>query len=109
MVAGIAFGGVALELSRRTEPALFDILLTLIPPRGLPGPVDAAVASTAMHADSWNAGIALMNSASPEGWRGLVNANTLMRVNQDALNPCAATAAKLKKPQSCTINVPIPE
>lgn len=84
------------------------VLLTLFLPRVLPGSVDMAVASTAMSADRWNAGISLMQSGSPGGWRNLVEASNLVRANQEALAACAETAAKAKKDQRCTINVSVP-
>lgn len=87
---------------------VLGVMLTLFAPRVLPGSVDMAVAATAMNADRWNAGIALMQSASPGGWRKLVDANSLVRANQDALAACAETAAKAKKEQRCTVNVAAP-
>jgi hypothetical protein len=84
------------------------VLLTLFLPRVLPGSVDMAVASIAMNADRWNAGIALMQSGSPAGWRGLADASNLVRANTDALTRCAEAAAKAKKDQDCTIIVKAP-
>ncbi|MQX56100.1 DUF6118 family protein [Sinorhizobium meliloti] len=84
------------------------ILLTLFLPRVLAGSVDMAVASTAMNAYRWNAGISLMQSGSPGGWRSLVDASNLVRANQEALRACAGAAAKAKKEQRCTINVAAP-
>ncbi|PZU69650.1 hypothetical protein EGT36_00025 [Agrobacterium sp. FDAARGOS_525] len=87
---------------------VLGVMLTLFAPRVLPGSVDMAVASTAMNADRWNAGIALMQSASPGGWRNLVDANSLVRANQEALAACVETAAKAKKEQRCTVTVAVP-
>ena len=53
-----------------------------------------------------NAGIALMQAASPDGWRGVADASDLVRVNQEALTACREAAAKAKKEQRCTITVP---
>lgn len=64
-----------------------------------------AVASTAMNADRWDAGISLMQSGSPQGWHGLMVANNLVRDNQEALNACSEAVAKAKKELRCTINV----
>nr|WP_277914635.1 DUF6118 family protein [Polymorphum gilvum] len=50
-----------------------------------------------------------MQSGSPGGWRGVVDASNLVRANQEALTVCAETAAKAKKDQRCTINVAVPE
>ncbi|MBN9034287.1 MAG: hypothetical protein J0I23_31415, partial [Rhizobiales bacterium] len=84
------------------------VLLTLFLPRVLPGSVDMAVAATAMNADRWNAGTALMQSGSPGGWRSIVDASNLVRANTDALTRCAEAAAKAKKDQSCTVTVSVP-
>lgn len=81
------------------------VLLTLFAPRVLPGSVDMAVASTAMNADRWTAGSALMQSGDPKGWRSVVDASNLVRANTAALTSCAEVAAKAKKDQSCTITV----
>ncbi|BCH68448.1 hypothetical protein RvVAT039_pl12810 (plasmid) [Agrobacterium vitis] len=87
---------------------LLGILLTLFAPRVLPGSIDAVVASTAMNADHWNAGISLMQSGSPTGWHGLMVANNLFRDNQEALNACSEAAVRAKKDQRCTITVSAP-
>ncbi|KAB2788958.1 hypothetical protein F9L06_25910 [Brucella anthropi] len=84
------------------------VLLALFAPRVLPGSVDMAVASTAMNADRWSAGISLMQSGSPAGWRSLMAANDLVRDNQEALAACAEAAAKAKKDHRCTVNVSAP-
>ena len=85
------------------------VLLTLFLPRVLPGSVDMTVASTAMNADRWSAGISLMQSGSPGGWRNLMAANDLVRDNQEALTACSETAAKAKKEQRCTVTVAAPQ
>jgi hypothetical protein len=72
----------------------------------LPFGGDSAVAAVIMGADRWNAGIALMQAGSPDGWRGLADASNLVRVNQEALAACREAAAKAKKEQRCTITVP---
>jgi len=72
----------------------------------LPFGGDTAVAAVIMKADRWNAGIALMQAGSPDGWRGLADASNLVRVNQEALAACREAAAKAKKEQRCTITVP---
>ena len=72
----------------------------------LPFGGDSAVAALIMKADRWNAGIALMQAASPDGWRGVAAASDLVRVNQEALAACREAAAKAKKEQRCTITVP---
>jgi len=72
----------------------------------LPFGGDSAVAAVIMNANRWNAGIALMQAGSPDGWRGLADASSLVRVNQEALAACREAAAKAKKEQRCTITVP---
>jgi hypothetical protein len=72
----------------------------------LPFGGDSAVAAVIMKADRWNAGIALMQAASLDGWRGVAAASDLVRVNQEALTACREAAAKAKKEQRCTITVP---
>lgn len=96
-LVGVGCAGIAL-----------GVLVTLFLPRVLPGSVDMAVAATVMNADRWNAGISLMQSGSPGGWRGLVDASNLVRANQEALTVCAETAAKAKKDQRCAITVAVP-
>jgi hypothetical protein len=72
----------------------------------LPFGGDSVVAALIMKADRWNAGIALMQAGSPDGWRGVAAASDLVRVNQEVLTACREAAAKAKKEQRCTITVP---
>lgn len=72
----------------------------------LPFGGDSAVAAVIMQADRWNAGIALMQAGSPDGWRSLADASNLVRVNREALAACSEATAKAKKEQRCTIIVP---
>jgi hypothetical protein len=72
----------------------------------LPFGGDSAVAALIMKADRWNAGIALMQTGSPDGWRGVADASNLVRANQEALAACREATAKTKKEQRCTITVP---
>jgi hypothetical protein len=72
----------------------------------LPFGGDSAVAAVIMKADRWNAGIALMQAGSPDGWRGVADASNLVRVNQEALAACRKAATKAKEEQRCTITVP---
>ena len=65
-----------------------------------------AVAALIMRADRWNAGTALMQAGNPDGWRGVVDASNLVRVNQEALSACREAAGKAKKEQRCMIVVP---
>ena len=72
----------------------------------LPFGGDSAVAAVIMNADRWNAGIALMQAGSPDGWRDVAAASDLVRANQEALAACRDAAAKAKKEQRCMITVP---
>ena len=58
-----------------------------------------------MKADRWNAGIALMQPGSPDGWRGVAAAFGLVRINQGALAAYREAAEKAKKEQRCMITV----
>jgi len=72
----------------------------------LPFGGDSFVAAFIMKADRWNAGMALMQAGSPDGWRGVADASNLVRVNQEALAACREAVAKTKKEQRCIITVP---
>jgi len=63
-----------------------------------PGKTNAA--ATVMLADRWDAGSALMQAASPQGWQDLVAASALVRANQDALAACWQAAENMQKDQS---------
>lgn len=60
-----------------------------------------------MKAHCWNAGVALTQAGSPDGWRGVADASNLVSVNQESLAACReAAAANAKKEQRCMITVP---
>jgi hypothetical protein len=81
------------------------ILLTLFVPRLLPGSTDAAVASTIMNADRWNAGVRLIRSINPGEWQNLVDAMDLVRANHEKLAECAEAARASNHNQTCTVTV----
>jgi hypothetical protein len=60
-------------------------------------------AATVMQADRWDAGSALMQAASPQGWQNLVAASDLVRANQNALAACQQVAENQSKEQRCNI------
>jgi hypothetical protein len=62
-------------------------------------------AATVMQADRWDAGSALMQAASPQGWQDLVAASALVRVNQAAITACQQAANDDGKKHRCTIEV----
>jgi hypothetical protein len=58
-----------------------------------------------MQADRWDAGSALMQAASPQGWQNLVSASDLVKANQDALKVCRQAAENDGKDRRCTVIV----
>jgi hypothetical protein len=66
-------------------------------------------AATVMQADRWDAGSALMQAASPQGWQDLVAASALVRANQDAISACQRAAMNVRRDQRCTIIVRVRE
>jgi hypothetical protein len=62
-------------------------------------------AATVMQADRWDAGSALMQAASPQGWQDLVASSALLRANQDAIAACQQEAQNKGHDQRCTIIV----
>jgi hypothetical protein len=60
-------------------------------------------AATVMQADRWDAGSALMQAASPQGWQNLVAASSLVRANQAAIDACQQKAANNGKDERCNI------
>jgi hypothetical protein len=55
-----------------------------------------------------HAGGALMAAQSPEAWRDLESAASLLLPNKAALAVCRDAAAKTKKEQHCSLVVPAP-
>jgi hypothetical protein len=76
--------------------------------RALPFGIPAGMAATIMNANEWDAGIALMKSANPDGWAQLAADAGLVSANRDKITDCRAAAAKAKKEQRCAITVPGP-
>jgi hypothetical protein len=66
------------------------------------------VAAFIMKADRWHAGGALMAAQSPEAWRDLESAASLLLPNKAALAACRDAAAKTRKEQHCVLVVPAP-
>ncbi len=71
----------------------------------LPFELDGRIAALIMKGDRWDAGEALMQAGSPDGWQSAVNAWNLVRANQKEIAACSEAAAKTKKDQRCTITV----
>jgi hypothetical protein len=62
-------------------------------------------AATVMQADRWDAGSALMQAASPQGWQDLVAASAVVRANQATIATCQQAASNAGKDERCTIIV----
>lgn len=84
------------------------LLLAPFAARLLPFGWDAGVAAMILHADRWSAGQTLMKSTNPTGWATLAAEMNWAMANHEALDVCRQAAAKEKKSQRCTINVPAP-
>jgi hypothetical protein len=73
--------------------------------RALPFGIPAGMASTIMNANEWDAGIALMKEANPEGWALFAADGNLVSANRDKIEECQAKAAKSKKAERCIVTV----
>lgn len=87
---------------------LAGALLVLLLPRILPFATDTHVAAIVIGQDRWNAGVTMMRTADPEGWRGVVDASQLVRENAEAIGRCAEAARTDGADQQCTITVKAP-
>jgi hypothetical protein len=67
--------------------------------------VPERMAAATLRLDRWNAGVRLMQSASPRAWRQIVEASQLDETSRQALAACRATAAKTRKMQRCAVIV----
>lgn len=85
---------------------LVGLLLSPLLARLLPFGLDGRVAALTMRTDRWNAGAALMQAGSPEGWDGILNDLNLAKLNQGAVAVCRAAASRARKSQPCTLIVP---
>lgn len=81
------------------------VFLVLLLPRILPFAADTHVAAIVIGQDRWNAGVTMMQSADPGGWRGVVNASQLARDNAEAIGRCAEAARTAGADQRCVITV----
>jgi hypothetical protein len=93
----ISMGAIALVVGM-----IFSPLLAARLPFGLNGRVAALIME---QQDRWNAGIALMQAGSPQGWQGVAEASQLVGANQKAIQACSEAATKTRKEQACTIMV----
>ena len=76
--------------------------------RTMPFGINSAMAAVIMHADRWDAGIALMKDGNPDGWEQLTADANLVSANREKITDCRTAAAKEKKEQRCAITVPAP-
>jgi hypothetical protein len=58
-----------------------------------------------MNADEWDAGIALMKDANPQGWALFAADGNLVSANRDKVTACQDAANKAKKEERCAITV----
>ncbi|MDI6029321.1 DUF6118 family protein [Corticibacterium sp. UT-5YL-CI-8] len=87
---------------------LAGALLVLFLPRILPFAADTHVAAIVMGQDRWNAGVTMMQTADPNGWRSVVDSSQLVRDNAEAIGRCAEVASTARGDQRCTIIVKAP-
>ena len=87
---------------------LAGALLVLLLPRILPFAANTHVAAIVMGQDRWNAGVTIMQTADPDGWRSVVDASQLTRDNAEAIGRCAEAARTASEDQHCTITVAAP-
>lgn len=80
-------------------------LLVLLLPRILPFAADTHVAAIVMGQDRWNAGVTMMRTGDPEGWRGVVDSSQLVRDNAEAIAQCVEAARTAGEDQQCAITV----
>ena len=73
--------------------------------RTMPFGINSAMAAVIMHANRWDAGIALMKDGNPDGWGQLTADANLVSANRENITACRIAAAKTRKEQRCTIVV----
>jgi hypothetical protein len=76
--------------------------------RTMPFGINSAMAAVIMHANRWDAGMALMKAGNPDGWARLAADADLVSANREKITDCRTAAAKAKKEQRCAITVPAP-
>lgn len=87
---------------------LAGALLVLLLPRILPFAADTHVAAIVIGQDRWSAGVTMMQTADPGGWRGVADSWQLARDNAEAIGRCAEAARTAGADQRCTITVKAP-
>ncbi len=84
------------------------VFLVLLLPRILPFAADTHVAAIVVGQDRWNAGVTMMQTADPGGWRGVADSWQFVRDNAEAISQCAEAARTAGADQRCTITVKAP-
>lgn len=87
---------------------LAGALLVLLLPRILPFAADTHVAAIVIGQDRWSAGVTMMQTADPGGWRGVADSWQLARDNAEAIGRCTEAARTAGADQRCTITVKAP-
>ncbi len=87
---------------------LAGALMVLLLPRILPFAADTHVAAIVIGQGRWDAGVTMMQTADPVGWRGVVDSSQLVRDNAEAIGQCAEAARTAGADQRCAITVKAP-
>ena len=86
-----------------TVGVFVGIFLILLLPRFLPFSADSHVAAIVIGQGRWDAGVTMMQTADPVGWRGVVDSSQLVRDNAETIGQCAEAARAAGEDQRCTI------
>ena len=73
--------------------------------RTMPFGINSAMAAVIMHANRWDAGIALMKDGNPDGWARLAADADLVSANREKIVSCREVATKAQKRENCQISV----
>ena len=73
--------------------------------RTMPFGINSAMAAVIMHANRWDAGIALMKDGNPDGWARLAADADLVSANREKIASCREVATKAQKRENCQISV----
>jgi len=87
---------------------LAGALLVLLLPRILPFAADTHVAAIVIGQGRWDAGVTMMQTADPGGWRGVADSWQLARDNAEAIGRCTEAARTAGENQRCTIILKAP-
>lgn len=84
---------------------LLGLVMSPVLARWLPFGWDGQVAAFILHADRWQAGMALMQVDDPKAWAEVGAAIDAWKSYKAPLESCREAAAKTKKEQRCTLTV----